>query len=312
MSTFSEIFDDFRAYPSGDAQAWLEHYEVLIDEVRRYKPLSSPKISVVVLGWRQQEPLLLALDHIRQQRGFGPQDCEIILVDNGGLQAIYPQLQTRLNTHVIMRGNVGPSVGRNIGFALASTPVVFSVDDDGLIAPDYCERALRYFEDPRVVAIRARITHRAHPYFTTLASHYDRGPRPVGDCLITEGAMALRRDAFISAGGFAEQLYGHEGIDLSFRLKRQDPTAKIIYAPDVVMAHDYMHDWSKFIRKNLTYRGINQSVAARDEELAVFMKDYFAQRFDHRKRGVDEEAARLTLMGLRAALRFAAKQRAKR
>lgn len=298
-------------YPEGDATAWLERYAPLIDHVHRFIEHPAPRVSVIAVGWRRQRDIIEALDHALDQRGFSRDELELVLVDNGGLQGVHPEIAQRVSTHVVMGGNAGLSIARNTGVAVATAPISFFIDDDGLIQPDYCVNGLRYFEDPHVVAIRSRIIAKAHPYLTTLASHYDRGLAPVEDCLVTEGSMAIRRDAYIQAGGFAERLYGHEGIDLSFRLKQQDAKAQILYVPDMVMAHDYMDGLPKFIQKNFRYSGINEAVAARDPELAQFMEDYFSTRFGHRPRTLDERAARVALMGARKVLRLAAQLKSK-
>lgn len=298
-------------YPEGDATAWLERYAPLIDQVHRFVEHPAPRVSLVMVGWRREGEIVEALDHALNQRGLSRDELELILVDNGGLQNVHVDIAARVSTHVVMAGNAGVSIARNIGAALSHGPIIFFIEDDGLIAQDYCINGLRHFEDPHVMGLRARVVAKAHPYLTTLASHYDRGTTPVDELLITEGASAIRREVYMKIGGFAERLFGHEGIELSFRVKQHFPHALMLYVPDMVMAHDYMDGLPKFIKKNFRYNNMDNSVAARDPELAQFMEDYFSTRFGHRPRTLDERAARVALMGARKVLRLAAQLKSK-
>ena len=312
MSRHDDLLDAFKAYPTGDAAQWLARYEPLIRQTRRFVTHDqTPHVSIIAVGWRRPQALLQALDHARQQRGLTPAQLELILVDNGGLHDAYDEIARRVSVHVQLRVNARHCIGRNIGAALAQAPVLCFIDDDGLIRPDYAACALARLAEPGVVAVRSRIVAKDHRYFTTLASHYDRGQDAVEDCLVTEGSMAIWRDAFLQVGGFAEALFGHEGIDLTFRLKRRDPQARVLYAPDMIMAHDYMDGWVKFIKKSSHYSGINDALASRDPELERFMSDYFARRFTRQRARPDEALARLALLGTRALLQQLARQRAR-
>lgn len=309
--------DALDGYPSGDEAAWWSRYSPLVAARLDHRVVADPLISVVVVAWRSAHLVVECLDHVRAQRGLPDGAIEVILVDNGGLEPARDAFPTRVDVELRMQHNVGLSPARNLGLLAARAPIVCFIDDDGLIAADYCRRALDYFaHDPDLVAARSRITYKHHRYFTTLASHYDRGPHPVADCLVTEGSMAIRRQPYLEVGGFAEKLYGHEGIDLTFRLKQHNPRARVLYVPDMVMAHDYIHTWQKFWQKNTRYTDINTRVAARSPELEAFMADYARHQktFKTSRKTTDELAAMWALKAARAALRQGARlsQRASR
>jgi glycosyltransferase involved in cell wall biosynthesis len=303
-------FESLSGYPEGGEAGWRARYEPLIARaVERERP-AAPRLSVVVVAWRSADFVVECVDHVLAQRGLSPGELEVVLVDNGGLEAAHAALSERVHLHLHMVDNVGLSIARNAGAAWARGPLIAYIDDDGLIAPDYCARGLAYFDDPQVAAVRSKIVAKEHPLFTTLAGHYDRGPVAVEDCLVTEGSMLTRRDLYIRLGGFAESLYGHEGIDLTFRIKSDDPAWRVLYVPDVIMAHDYCDGWPKFFKKNFRYSGIDDRVAARDPELEAFMQEYFARRFERDPLPTGRRLARLGLIAVRGALRLGARARA--
>ena len=280
---------------------------------RQRSPVSAldPRLSVVVVAWRTPHMILACLDRIRAQVGFSPGEIELILVNNGGLDEVHDQLPARVDRELRMRRNVDLCPARNAGVAFARAPIVAFVDDDGLIAPDYCARALTYFDhDPRLVALRSKIVHRRHRYFTTMAGHYDRGDAPIEDMLVTEGSSLVRRAPYLLVGGFAEEMRGHEGLDLCYRLLQHDPQARFLYAPDVVMAHDYLDGWAKFWRKMTSYAHIDDSTAQRAPGMERFLQDYFARSFPQPTRPLDERIARRALLLTRDALMAGARLRA--
>lgn len=293
--------------PAGqDVLAWRARYAPLIAEVStpRGATTASPAVSVILVAWRARDGLRECLEHLVAQRGVRRDAIEVILVNNGEpeLETFDALIDAHVDRLVEMKLNVGASPARNIGAAHASAPLLCFLDDDGLIAPDYMARGLAHFaRDPQLTALRTRIVAKDHPYFTTLAKHYDRGPNPVEDCLITEGSFMVRAASFFLAGGFDDALFGHEGIELTYELKRRDPQARVRYVPDMVMRHDYIHTWEKFFQKNARYATITSGDRApvRSPELQRFMDAFFARRYPRGALSVDEKIALILLKILR-------------
>ncbi len=302
---FDEILAQLDDYPAGSREDWLERYDPIVDEVITHRELAAPRVSAVVVAWNASDYLIECIDHLRDQVGVGREDVEIIVVDNTGNDAIRDQVAERADIEVRMRGNAHLCRARNVGVALAGAEVIAFIDDDGLVECDYFRNGLRYFEDDEFVAIRTRIVAKEHPYFTTLATHYSRGPDVVDDCLVTEGSSFVRTEPYIAVGGFAEDMSGHEGIDLTFRLLRH-AQMRVVYVPDVVMHHDYIHTWQKFARKNWRYAGVDDRTHERDPELSAFMDEYFSRSFDRARLTIDEKVAREGLKFLRTAMKVGA------
>lgn len=303
--TFEEALSQLTDYPTGDRAEWLARYEPIVAEIVTHNAIEEPRVSAVVVAWNAEEYLIECIDHLRNQVGVARDDVEIIVVDNGGNEPIRDAIAERADIEVRMVANAHLCRARNVGVALANAGVIAFIDDDGLVECDYFRNGLRYFDDDEFVAVRTRIVARNHPYFTTLATHYSRGARVVDDCLVTEGSSFVRTEPYIEVGGFAEDMSGHEGIDLTFRLLRHTEQ-RVVYVPDVVMHHDYIHTWSKFARKNWRYAGVDDRTQDRDPELAAFMDEYFSQSFDRAPMTLDEKLAREGLKFLRTAMKVGA------
>lgn len=251
------------------------------DAVRPRRP-PAPAVSAVVVFWQQSPAPGPCLQRLRQAGHLLEDALELVVVDNGCPADLSDALAGLWDRWIEVSHNLGPAGARNLGARAASAPIVAFVDDDGHVAEDYFARALPYFDDADVLGIRGRVQPRNHPLFAALATHYDRGARPLEDALITEGASLVRRDAFLQCGGFPEGVDGHEGIELTHRLSVHHPRGTTLYAPDVVLRHDYVNGWGEFVAKSMRHARNETELQRRDEEAARFLDDYFQRSFPTR------------------------------
>jgi len=298
--------------PEGDEQAWTRRYAPLVRRDTRLRETAGAGLSVVVVSWRTPRPPLDALDAIRASAAGCRGEVEVILLDNGGLEQAREGILERVDRLVEMVGNVRLCRARNLGAALARGRVVVFLDDDGVIETEHLPEVERWFADGSVTAVRGRIRPYHHPWFTTLAEHYDLGDEPRFDYLVTEGNMAIRRDAYLEVGGFHELLAGGEGVDLTFRLLQRDAEARLLYAPGVVLRHDFLDGWAKFRRKFSHYAGMNSQLEEIDPRLGEFVREY-ARRDKVRPRlALAERVAFHVLTRLKKRLQRRARKRAAR
>lgn len=308
-------FDDFmtvnefklEGYPTGDAADWKARYAPVI-ESEHGEPVDEAALTAIVVTWEGSAPHLReCLEAIERAKESFSGTLEVIIVDNAAPATLRDELSGLWDRWIRFQYNLRLSPARNLGVILASAPIVAFVDDDGLVAQDYFAKGLPYFDDPSIVAIRGRVVARDHPYFTTLAKHYDRGEEPIEEALVTEGASFLRRDAYIEAGGFPDEVTGHEGIALSYRLKRSNDEGRTIYAPDVVLHHDFLDSWRAFVKKVVGYEKSEQNYHEYSPDVAAFMDEYLTRSFPHRKLGLRKTLARTGLRTLRTALQKGAR-----
>lgn len=192
-----------------------------------------PGIGVVVLSQGDRpDALARCLSSLLAQRDV---DLDVVCVGNGWAPTGLPPAVRA----VALPENVGIPAGRNIGARACTGPLVLFFDDDAW-APDVrtLARLAAPFADERVGSVQPRI---AAPDGTTLRRWVPRAR--VGDpgrsgpaFTLIEGVTLIRRAAFDRSGGWPDAFfYGHEGVDLAWRLWAGGWDLR--YAADVVVAH---------------------------------------------------------------------------
>jgi len=193
------------------------------------------KVAAVVLsmGNRPAE-LATALDTLLAQEGV---ELDVVLVGNGWRPVGVPD---RVRT-VHLEENVGIPEGRNVGAREARGDILFFYDDDAFLPTnDVLARLVgEYAVDDRIAVVQPRgadptgmpTPRRWVPHLRT------GGGGAAGDVVVFwEGVCTIRRSAFDEVGGWPGHFwYGHEGIDLAYRLL--DAGWRLRYRPDVVVNH---------------------------------------------------------------------------
>ena len=196
-----------------------------------------PSVGAVVLSMGTR-PLELehALATLVAQTGV---DLDIVLVGNGWLpEGVPPQVRT-----VHLPENVGIPEGRNVGARAVRGDILFFYDDDAVLpTTDVLARLARELEiDGRLAVAQPRGADpdgRPAPRRWVPRLRTGQGGADVGGEVVVfwEGVCAIRRSAFDEVGGWPGHFwYGHEGIDLAYRLL--DAGWRLRYCPEVVVYH---------------------------------------------------------------------------
>lgn len=202
-----------------------------------HAPLAA--VSIVVLTYNRLESLRQLLAQLTR---LDQPDLEVIVVDNcsdvpaSTLAKEFPEvdfLRTDANTG---------TGGRNVGIARARHQIVVCLDDDVGAPTDSDLEALgRLFADPLVGGVCFKVIDAGTGETTNWVHH-----KPVEHFAdvafetyeITEGAVALRRDAAVAAGLYPERFFiSHEGPDLAFRMIERG--YRILYEPSIRVTHAY-------------------------------------------------------------------------
>ena len=265
-----------------------------------------PDLSVVVVHHRGEEHLRESLAAIRAS--LKEVSAETILVDNtrqpGALEGV-------LRAHPDVRrvragGNVGFARGCRLGVEAASAPVIAFVNDDAAVEPAALPRLLEALnaapED--VTAVAGRLVDRTGERndfsdgFLTFDGHaFQKDPgRPLAELppssaraagqleerlFACGGLMAVRREAFLSSGGFDDDYFAYlEDVDFGWR--QWIFGNRILFAPSAVARH----------------RG-----GATGEALGVFPRGFLFEKnaFSTAWKNFDEEHFRLLMPGIFAA-----------
>lgn len=142
----------------------------------------SSALSVVIPSHRRADLLRLCLRSVQQ---FAPPRTEVIVVDDGSRNSVVSQAAAEFaGVKVVRRAKAGGfCVAANAGIAAATAPIVELLNDDAEVTVGWTDAALRWFDDPRVVAVAPlvlqndpeRLAEGLPPLIDTAGDEYDMG-----------------------------------------------------------------------------------------------------------------------------------------
>ena len=187
----------------------------------------------------------------------------------------------------------GLSGARNTAVEIATEEVVAFLDDDATGEPDWLERLLAHYEDPRVlgsggsaIPVWPTDTGSIRPATLPAATPNARGEldwivgctyngqpeSPVAVRNLMGCNMSFRRSVVESVGGFSEDLgrigktpLGGEETEFCIRVRQRDPDALIIFEPRAMVHHRVSPDrarW-KYLISRCYSEGLSKAVVAR-------------------------------------------------
>ena len=175
------------------------------------------KLSCVILTMGDRgEELERAIGSALAQRDA---DVEVIVVGNGA-DVVAPDGVTVIG----LAENVGVAAGRNAGVAAASGDVILFLDDDGWYSgPGTGQHvASRFAAEPELAVLSFRVVDPDTGAGARWHVPRLRAGDPERSSVVTTfagGVCAVRRSAFVAAGGLPEAFfYAHEETDLAWRL----------------------------------------------------------------------------------------------
>jgi GT2 family glycosyltransferase len=175
------------------------------------------KLSCVILTMGDRgEELERAIGSALAQRDA---DVEVIVVGNGA-DVVAPDGVTVIG----LAENVGVAAGRNAGVAAASGDVILFLDDDGWYSGPGTGRhvAGRFAAEPELAVLSFRVVDPDTGAGARWHVPRLRAGDPGRSSVVTTfagGTCAVRRSAFVAAGGLPEAFfYAHEETDLAWRL----------------------------------------------------------------------------------------------
>ncbi|WP_062076835.1 glycosyltransferase family 2 protein [Demequina globuliformis] len=197
----------------------------------------TPDFGVVILTMgKRRKRLGRAIASVLRQRDVS---TDVLVVGNGWDPSVhiqFPSVRT-----LALRHNIGIPAGRNAGVDKVEGRLLFFLDDDAELASDTVLRDIRrrMNEFPDYGAVQGRVSDRKGKEAPTrwVPRIGGRVPdHPMNAFSLWEGAVAVRRSVFLSAGGWpADYFYAHEGIELAWRVWEQ--RMQVVYDPDLPIYH---------------------------------------------------------------------------
>jgi hypothetical protein len=224
-----------------------------------------PALSVVIPVHNGGRDFERCLRRLRDSRGT---DYELIVVDDGstdGSGTLAFAFGARVLSHSIA---IGPAGARNIGARAALTDLVFFLDADVAIHADALALAVARFDadpgltalfgsyddEPEAPGLVSRFRNLLH-HFIHQQGQFVANVRPART--FWTGCGAIRRQAFLGAGGFDPRLYARpaiEDIELGYRLTRAGH--RIVLARDVLGTHMKRWTLGSVVKTDIFQRGV--------------------------------------------------------
>ncbi len=211
-----------------------------------------PKISVIIVAYKTNLELRDCLDSLNKQTY---KNFETIVVDND-------YESTEMLKHYSLRyyrlgKNYKPSYARNYGAKNARGTLLAFLDDDAITDKHWTLGIFNAFQDQATVAIRGKILPKStNNIYTLMSNTYDLGESILDSPITLEGNCAVRRKEFLNVDGFDPKLYGHEGVDLSYKLLNY---GRQLYVPNVVIYHNSSDNLRHYLKREFRH-GYNSSL----------------------------------------------------
>lgn len=212
----------------------------------------APLVSIVVVAYRQREPLVECLRALQEAQAALQGPSELIVVDNGDLAELVAE--HRPDARVLRSdGNVGFAAGAQAGIEAAGGEWVALVNDDANVAPEALAALLetgRARDD--VGAVAAQIRFRTRPdrinsagivvdSLGVASERFAGSPlaaaSEAGEVFGASGCVALYRASMLAQlGGLDGRFFAYqEDVDLAWRARAAGWRA--VYEPRALVAH---------------------------------------------------------------------------
>jgi len=208
----------------------------------------APRISVVINTLNRAEHLDRTLSSLHQLRY---PNFEVVVVQGPCTDSTEDILKRHAGS--IRVGHCPQpnlSMSRNIGIAMAKGDIVAFIDDDAVPEPDWLDRLIAGFNDPKVAAVGGFIRNPdgiSFQYRFVIADRFGNASRPrLGARRQASGRftsptgtnIAIRRDALLKIGGFDEHYaYFLDETDVNVRLV--DAGFGLVIAPQAEVHHKF-------------------------------------------------------------------------
>lgn len=213
-------------------------------------------ISVVICTYNNKACLIQTLVSLAQSNVHSHIQWEILVVDNNSTDGTNRAVESFIKEwnaqfRYFFEPRQGKGYALNTGVRAAKGDVIAFTDDDAVVSPSWLESCVREFErDPTVSGLGGMITlHdiRDRPKtirtfkerFELVWQEFDVTNPPIIGC-----NMAFRASVFAKVGLFDQRFGPGAGVvpsaaDMDFIYRVCRSGLKVIYSPDVVLAHNH-------------------------------------------------------------------------
>lgn len=221
-----------------------------------------PFFSIIVPTYRRTQQLATCLATLAKLEYSGDR-FEVIVVDDGGggaLDAVVTPVKGSLPVTLLRQSHVGPSGARNAGAVKAKGEYLVFTADDCMPAENWLSMlATRVVAEPDSAVGGAIINALPDNLYSTathllieyLYSYYNALPDTAQ--FFTPNNLAVPAARYRAIGGFDESFVRATGEDREFCDRWTRHGYRMIYAPEVIVAHAHPLTLRAFIRQHFNY-----------------------------------------------------------
>lgn len=187
-------------------------------------------------------------------------DFEVIVVDDGSDDASLDVARKYDCRILAMPKNCGAAAARNAGARAAVGEILFFLDADITVPPNVLEQIdATFVERPEIGAAFCSYEKKTAPrnfcsVYKNLLHHYTHQTAREDAITFCSGFGAIRRDVFMSSGGFDENYRFLEDIEFGYRLHRAGQT--ILLRKQIQLTHLKRYSLASLIGSDLFGRAI--------------------------------------------------------
>lgn len=203
--------------------------------------MGQPEISVVVPAYRAAQEISDCVQALNRQT-LPRQRYEILVTDDGSGDGTAASAREAGADRVLILPHQGPAAARNTGVEAARGGIVLFTDADCEPSPEWLERMIAPFADPRIMGTKGTYRTRQRALMARLVQleyeiRYQRMASQTRIDFIDTYAAAYRRALLLQCGGFdpTYPIPSAEDIDLSFRLARAGHW--LVFVPEAWVWH---------------------------------------------------------------------------
>jgi len=221
-----------------------------------------PFFSIIVPTYRRPQQLATCLASLAKLEYPGDR-FEVIVVDDGGggaLDAVVATVRDSLPVTLLRQPHVGPSGARNAGAVKAKGEYLVFTADDCMPAVNWLSTlAMRAVAEPDSAVGGAIVNALPDNHYSTathllieyLYSYYNALPGAAQ--FFTPNNLAVPTDRYHAIGGFNESFVRATGEDREFCDRWTRHGYRMLYAPEVIVAHAHPLTFRAFVRQHFNY-----------------------------------------------------------
>jgi len=215
-----------------------------------------PKFSIIIPAYNAEKTIAQTIRAALSQDTAEP--FEVIVVDDGSTDqtarvvALFPEVK------YLFQPNAGPASARNAGVKMARGEFVFFTDSDCIPHPDWAQKILPHFADPRVAAVAGSYSLANPAQGLAVCIHREILFRhnkllPQYPKVFGSYNVALRRSVLDEVFGYSAR-YRHasgEDNDLSYRIIKAGYL--ICFEPLALVAHHHTTSVAQYLREQFRH-----------------------------------------------------------